>query len=200
MICDELFEQKNPRSSEKEYKLLKYHSLYYADINLSSALSIMNIFDNKTVEATGVYYSLFLACSPRKNKVNVTYDDYSKVIFVDGEFSYFNSNSYLSADEFYTVDLYLFLSLIYCIFAMYWIYMIIIFQCKVGLWSKYFTIIIPIIILEKLMTLQIYSEMNRSGNLNVAFEAISIICNVIKNVSLRIILYGISIGYNYTVQ
>jgi hypothetical protein len=56
---------------------------------------------------------------------------------------------------------------------------------------------LPVILLEEIISLQIYSELNRTGTLNSAFEIIRITCNILKNIAMRIILYGVSIGLYY---
>ena len=114
-------------------------------------------------------------------------------------FSFFNTFGFLSADEFYTVDIYLFLSLIFFLLFIYWIYKIISNQISINFFSKLMTITLPILILEKMMSLQIYSEINRSGELNMGFEAIFIICNLMKNILIRIILFSFALGYKILV-
>ena len=63
-------------------------------------------------------------------------------------------------------------------------------------YSKTSTFIIPIVLLEKLMNLQLYSEMNREGEFNPAFYIIYFICNIFKNIFFVITLFLLSIGYN----
>lgn len=188
--------------SPSSYKLLKTHALYSRDLQLQKENSIISIYDKNNFNVEGVFYSLFLVCSPgyKNNTEKLDFEDYSKVIYLTGDFSFFNSFGFLSADEFHSVDIYLFLSLFYFLLSLYWVYKLIIKNTGFKKYSKLLTFILPIIILEKMMNLQIYSEINKYGELNIEFEALSIFCNVIKNISLRIILYGISIGYGYTVQ
>jgi hypothetical protein len=202
VICDESLEINNPSAKDPSYKLLKTHALYTKDLELKKENSIMSINDKNNFNVEGVFYSLFLVCSPghKNNTENLEFEDYSKVIYLNGDFSFFNSFGFLSAEEFHSVDIYLFLSLFYFLLSLYWVYKLIIKNSGFKKYAKLLTFILPIIILEKMMNLQIYSEINKWGELNVAFETLSIICNVLKNFSFRIILYGISIGYGYTVQ
>jgi hypothetical protein len=78
---------------------------------------------------------------------------------------------------------------------MYWAYVIILKYSFINIYSKVLTILIPFILLEKLMELQLYSELNKTGELNIAFEVISIICNVFKNITARVVFYALSLGY-----
>lgn len=145
----------------------------------------------------GIFYALFLFCYPQLKGDNKTYDDYSQNLMINGTFSFYNTNGFLPADEFYTIDLYLFLSLCYFLFALYWVYQMIIYYNYIRTLSKIMTIILPICILEKMITLQIFSELNRTGQLNLAFEVINVSCNIIKNIGFRLIFFGISLGYAY---
>jgi len=65
-----------------------------------------------------------------------------------------------------------------------------------NIYSKLITFMIPLVLLEKLMNLQLYSEMNREGVFNYAFHIIVLVCNVIKNIFYMVLIFLLSIGYN----
>jgi hypothetical protein len=193
VICDMNYEKE--MNLTKDSKLLKNHSLYYKDIALISKTSQTNLEDNKTFETEGIFYLIFLACSPSKLKI-----DNTSFLKISGFFSFFNSFGYLSADEFYTVDIYLFLSLFYFIISLYWVYTLIVNNNRFNFYTKIISIILPVVILEKMMNLQIYSELNRVGELNSTFEWIFIICNAIKNILLRIFFFIAAMGYKFNLN
>ena len=83
----------------------------------------------------------------------------------------------------------------YFVVSMYWAYIMILKYSFINIYSKVLSLLIPFILVEKLMELQLYSELNKSGELNIAFEVISIICNMTKNITARVIFYGLSLGY-----
>ncbi len=59
---------------------------------------------------------------------------------------------------------------------------------------------IPIVLLEKIMNLQLYNEVNKSGDINVGFEILGVIFHILKNESFVILFYSISLGYIFNVQ
>lgn len=65
-----------------------------------------------------------------------------------------------------------------------------------NIYSKLITFMIPLVLLEKLMNLQLFSEMNREGVINYAFHVIFLICNVLKNILFMVLIFLLSIGYN----
>ncbi len=192
IICDANYE--NSQNFTKEKTLLRSHSTYFKDIILPTNSSQLNISENFNFETEGTYYLLFLVCSPLK----VQEETYSS-IKLTGYISFFNSFGYLSADEFYTVDIYLFLSLFYFITGLYWVYRLIVNNNGLNFYTKTITILLPIVILEKMMRLQIFSELNKIGELNSAFEWIFLICNLAKNILLRVFFFAIALGYKFNV-
>jgi hypothetical protein len=78
---------------------------------------------------------------------------------------------------------------------MYWAYVMILKHNMIIIYSKVLSILIPFLLLEKLMELQLYSELNKTGELSIAFEVISVICNVVKNITARVVFYALSLGY-----
>lgn len=185
VICDEE-NQKGP--------YLDSISFYYKNFNLVKSGSKLRYTDEYKVEE-GVYYTLLLYCHPDTINSEVKYTEYDRNIILKGEISYFNSNGYLSAEDFYTVDLYLFVSLYYFLLSMWWIYKLIGNYSSFGFYSKLFSLTLPLIILEQMMKVQVYTEMNKSGKLSIEFEWIRFTCFLIKNVAYRVIFFGISVGH-----
>ena len=136
------------------------------------------------------------------SKLNNSFNDTEKIAQLDGYISFFNAVGYLSGELFFYIQvknfllikLYLFLCLVYFIFGLFWFYKFIIFYTGLSLYQKLVSVIIPVIIFECLINLQIYSEVNNNGSEGKIFIILSIICNLVKNTLIRIILYGISIG------
>jgi hypothetical protein len=180
----------------KEDKLLKTHSIYYKDIDLLLNSSQTFFEENKVFQTEGIFYLIFLACSP----FSKLKDDISPNLKLSGFISFFNSYGYLSADEFYTIDIYLFLSLFYFIISLYWVYTLIVNNNQFNFYTKIISITLPVVILEKMMNLQVYSELNRIGELNSTFEWIFILCNVVKNILLRIFFFIAAMGYKFNLN
>ncbi len=108
-----------------------------------------------------------------------------------------NIKVYLSLKKLiFKIKLYLFLSLFYFLVSTYWFYKIIIYHSSINIYSKLISFMIPLVLLEKLMNLQLYSEMNREGIINYAFHIIVLICNVFKNILSILLIFLLSIGYN----
>ncbi len=194
VICDTNYEKE--LNLTKEDKFLKTHSIYYKDIDLLLNSSQTFFEENKVFQTEGIFYLIFLACSP----LSKLKDDISPNLKLSGFISFFNSYGYLSADEFYTIDIYLFLSLFYFIISLYWVYSLIVNNNKFNFYTKIISIILPVVILEKMMNLQVYSELNRIGELNSTFEWIFILCNVIKNILLRIFFFISAMGYKFNLN
>jgi len=91
--------------------------------------------------------------------------------------------------------MYVFLCLVYFIFGLFWFYKFIIYYAGLSLYQKLVSVIIPVIIFECLIELQIYTEINNSGSVGKIFIIFSIISLLVKNIIIRIIMYGLSIGY-----
>lgn len=208
IICDHDFERKhsdnityitNMTNPQDNYKLLKTYAYYFRDIHFSEFVTNeIKLKDNQTINDEGIFHTILLLCSnniPNKenNKFDLTSND---SVILNGVFSYSNPDGFLSADELFNVDIYLFFSLFYFILSIYWIYKIIMNYTNLKIFSKMLTLSLPIIILEKMMNLQIYSELNRFGEIDNAFEIILIACNLIKNVNIRLIFFGLSTGYS----
>jgi len=206
VICDEEFERKHQNMTDSKHKLLTTYSLYYKDLELfqnQREKTEIALYDKQIINEEGIVYTFFLLCS---NRINTTsYDEISSESFLsytertafklNGILSYSNPDGYLSADELLNIDINLFFSLFYFILSLYWIYKIIVNYNIIKLFEKILTISIPIVILEKMMNLQIYSDLNRYGEINNAFEIICVSCNIFKNVSYRVIFFGLSLGY-----
>lgn len=214
VICDDVFDSNNPKDKNEGYKLLKTHAIYTRDVNLTQ--NFITLIDERNFETKGIFYSLFLLCEPlnksslpentiisesnNSTHMGEYYDDYSDRVFLRGEFSFYNTFGYLSAEEFYTVDIYSLISLYYFFLSLYWVYKIIIQSDHMNFYSKLVTLLLPIVILEKMMDLQIHSEINSSGGLNIAFTTIGIACYIIDNILIRIIFYAIALGYGFTIN
>ena len=186
IICDINFEKQNSDSS-KENKLLKTHSQFARDISLNNILLNNSFYEELKFYADGIHHLIFLLCSPDQNE--------NSYIKISGYISLFNSFGFLSADEFYTVDIYLFLSLFYFIICLYWVYKMISNNNGLNFYTKFISILLPVMLIEKMMVLQIYSELNKLGEFNHTFNVISIITNFIKNLIIRIFLFVLASGY-----
>lgn len=71
----------------------------------------------------------------------------------------------------------------------------IILHSYLNLLSNLVTVLIPVIFVEKIMSLQINTELNRTGEMNTAFEVIYMVTAITKEMLIRVILYGVSVGY-----
>lgn len=168
------------------------------EYNLSPKYSKYNFTSYKNVSDEGVYYAFMMICSSSNNTNTNNQTSHQNVAtngYLEGYISFFNADGYLSGDAFYALQLYLFLCLIYFIFGLFWFYKFIIYYSELSLYQRVISVIIPVIIFECLINLQIYSEINNSGAVGKIFIVFSIISNLVKNSLIRIILYGISIGY-----
>ena len=85
--------------------------------------------------------------------------------------------------------------MIYFIFGLFWFYKFIIHYSTLSIYQQLVSVIIPVIIFECLINLQIYSEINNSGSVGKIFIVVSILSNLVKNTMIRIILYGLSLGF-----
>ena len=70
----------------------------------------------------------------------------------------------------------------------------------IQIYNKAFSFVIPAVLLEKIMNLQFYSELNKTGQVNTSFEVLVIIFHIIKNIIMIIIFYALSLGYGYNIQ
>ena len=201
VICEEGFELNYANATDSSNKLLKTYATFYKDVRLENFVEIrsdINIKGSQTINEEGIVYTLLMLCS---NKINRSSEENNlrkaNKIFItlNGVFSYSNPEGFLSADEFYNIDIYMFFSLLYFIITIFWVYKLIINFNKIKIFHKMLTLTLPIIILEKMMNVHINSELNRFGEYNYAFEIILTVCNLMKNVSYRIILFGLSTGY-----
>lgn len=150
-----------------------------------------------------------MICSIDKNQNSSTNKSLSNATLlkdnfaiINGHISYFNSDGYLSGELFFAIQvymclkqMYLFLCLIYFIFGLFWFYKFIIFYSGLSIYQKLISVIIPLVVFECLINLQIYTEINNSGSVGKIFIVLSILSLLIKNTLIRIILYGISIGF-----
>jgi len=115
--------------------------------------------------------------------------------YITGYVSFFNADGFLSGDSFYGIQLYLFLCLVYFVFGLFWFYKFIIYYSELNLYQKLISVIIPVIIFECLNNLQINTEINNNGSVGKIFIVLSIMSSLVKNTLIRVILYGLSIGF-----
>lgn len=167
---------------------------------MSNRHNTYNFTLSKNVSDEGVFYAFIMICSLNTDIQNKTANSSDNAVnsnkgYLTGYVSFFNADGYLSGDSFYAIQLYLFLCLVYFVFGLFWFYKFIIYYSELNLYQKLISVIIPVIIFECLINLQIYTEINNTGTGGKIFIVLSILSSLVKNTLIRIILYGLSIGF-----
>ena len=124
---------------------------------------------------------------------------------VNGKLYFFNYNGFLSAEFLYATDvwlnyltsqLYIAITLINTFVTVFWIWRLTnpIFT-KNG-FQKLFTLTVISYLFQNLLNFHIYDETLTSGNSTIFFEIIVLLFSAIINITSRIVIFSISLGYN----
>ena len=171
----------------------------------------MLFHQNKTLELQGVYYTIILFCSANHNIIsnpgavnNIIKDDLYEQIFINGNLTYFNYFGFLSGELAYTTNVYVYIiqlyttiSLINSIVLVLWFSRMINPKFQKTTLHKLLTICIICALLESLINFHIYNRILSSGIKPFFFELLVLFFSLIRNITIRVIVINISLGYLY---
>ena len=113
---------------------------------------------------------------------------------LNGEINIFNTNSFESAENFYRTYLYILITCYYGCFSLYWVIKTLSNLSKLNITMTIFSIIIPFVILECIMMLEFYIQLNEEGVYDFTFKIMEIVFRLIKDIGIKIVYFFIANG------
>ena len=96
-----------------------------------------------------------------------------------GEINLFNTGTFESAENFYRQYLYILITCYYACFTL-------------NISMSFFNLIIPFVLLESIMKLELFSQLSSSGRYNYPFKIMEVIFRFMKEVGFRVIYFFIA--------
>ena len=115
-------------------------------------------------------------------------------LHLNGEINIFNTNTFESAENFYRTYLNILITCYYGAFSLYWLIKSLGNLSKLNITMTIFSIIIPFIILENIMTIEFYMQLSDVGEYNYPFKIMEVIFRFIKDIGIKIVYFFIANG------